>query len=163
LKYEVLIAYSDYEAAQRAGQPLFARKLPVTMAILTALALGYMRLTARPIDSYTLLGVGLVWCAMIYMNRVSLPRSWRREFEQSQRQSYTIELTEETLRLTSEFEKAAWPWSSFSGWREANKCFLLYYNQGLSHIIIPKHVLDTPEDIAKVKGMLQRSLGRPMY
>jgi hypothetical protein len=161
VKYEVFITYADYEAAQRANQPLFARKLPLTMAILTAVALGYMRLTGRPIDSCTLMGVGGVWCAVFYLNRVSLPKGWRREFEQSERQRYAVELNEEGFRLVSQFENVSWPWRFFSGWRDTDKCFLLYYNKGWNNIIIPKSAIDTDEETVEVRRLLARFMGRP--
>jgi hypothetical protein len=161
VKYEVFITYADYEAAQRANQPLFARKLPITMGVLTVIILGWLRLTGRPIDSVALLSVGIVWIAVFYGNAVSLPKTWRREFEQSDRKSYTIEVTEASLKLTSETESVSWPWSFFSGWREGERCFLLYYNKGWNHIIIPTHVLDSQEDLDSLRGVLKKYLGNP--
>jgi hypothetical protein len=160
MKFEVILTYADYEAGQRAAQPLFARKLPVTMSVLTIVGLGYMKLSGRAIDDYTLLGVGLLWCAVFYMNKVSLPKGWRREFEQSERTSYTVELSEAGVKLVSQFESLTWPWRFFSGWREARECILLRYNKGWSHIIIPKHAFDTDEDLSSMRRLLQKSLGR---
>jgi hypothetical protein len=155
--------YADYEAAQRASQPLFARKLPLTMGVLTVIIFGWLRLTGRPIDAVALVSVGIVWIAVFYMNKVSLPKAWRREFEQSERKSYTIEVTEASFRLTSETENLSWPWTSFSGWRDAGKCFLLYYNKGWNHIIIPKHVFDTQDDLDSLREVLKKYLGKPRW